>query len=168
MKTVRDDRGNHYLLLKESDEASLVRDPHTGNECYVGNDRLEPVEGVSTMETMARRLSKQIRSLVACVHDDDTLGLVMYLAERGPVSATTLIESTTRCESDLNGQLSTLRAAGIVEATTVGSEPGYRLTDAGATGVEALVEATKSMEASSTGGESTGAESGQSTEPARR
>lgn len=83
MKSVQDDTGKRYLLLKRSEHASLVRDPRNGNECYVQNDRLEDVDE-SPLETAARTVSGPVRTLLTTVHDEATLGLLVELAERGP------------------------------------------------------------------------------------
>src|SRR6056297_2999546 len=105
MKTVRDDDGTYYLLLKRSDEASLVRDPETGNECYVGNDRLEDDDGVSPLELSARAIPESVRRVVRAAHDDRSLGLLVELAERGPLVVRTLLSETEYCERDLHGIL---------------------------------------------------------------
>ncbi|WP_254862560.1 DUF7346 family protein [Halovivax gelatinilyticus] len=129
MKTVRDDRGTEYLLLKRSEEASLVRNPETGTECYVGNDRLEPADGESSLEIAALAVPDPVRSLVTTVHDSQSLGLLCVLDADGPYSIRWLLESTDLCESDLSGMLASLRMNGFVEETTVDGERGYRTTE---------------------------------------
>lgn len=138
MKTVRDDDGTHYLLLKRSDEASLVRDPETGNECYVGNDRLEDADDVSGLETSARAIPEPVRRVVRAAHDDRTLGLLVELAARGPLAVRTLISETTYCESDLSGVLASLTAADLIDEVEVDGERGYRVTEACATALSIL------------------------------
>ncbi|WP_265110505.1 DUF7346 family protein [Halosolutus halophilus] len=128
MKTVRDDTGKRYLLLKESDSASLVRDPETGNECYVQNDRLESIDE-SALETAARTVSTPVRTLLTNVHDDETLGLLVELDERGPLGIRTLLDGYDFCESDLHGRLTVLSAAGLLAETDVAGERGYELTE---------------------------------------
>ncbi|EMA34088.1 DUF7346 family protein [Halobiforma nitratireducens] len=132
MKTVRDDRGNRYLLLKRSESASLVRDPETGDECYVRNDRLEFVDR-SGLETAAATVDEPVRTLLGNVHDEETLGLLIELADRGPLGIRTLLDSYDLCESDLHGRLTVLTAAGLLEETElehgVATERGYRVTD---------------------------------------
>ena len=128
MKTVRDDDGNQYILLKRSGDASLVRDPKTGNDCYVGNDRLEPVEGTSVLETAANAIPEPVRRLLTGVHDERSLGLLVELADRGPLSVRHLIAETDYCESDLHGTLASLTARGLIEETTVVDDRGYALS----------------------------------------
>lgn len=128
MKTVRDDTGKRYLVLKQSDSASLVRDPDTGNECYVQNDRLESVDE-SALETAARTISSPVRMLLTAVHDDETLGLLVELDERGPLGVRTLLDRYDVCESDLHGRLTVLSASGLVAETDVAGERGYELTE---------------------------------------
>ncbi|TMT85959.1 hypothetical protein E2L06_04870 [Haloterrigena sp. H1] len=129
MNTVEDDTGKRYLLLKHSDSASLVRDPETGNECYVQNDRLEPVDGESPLETAARSVGDPVVTLLTAVHDEEALGLLIELADRGPLGVRTLLDAYEFCESDLHGRLTVLAAAGLLEETEIAGERGYQVTD---------------------------------------
>ena len=138
MKSVQDDTGKRYLLLKRSEQASLVRDPQTGNECYVQNDRLEDTTDKSALETAARSVSEPLRTLLTNVHDEETLGLLIELADRGPLGVRTLLDGYDFCESDLHGRLTVLTAAGLLEETEVVGERGYRVTDACRTALETL------------------------------
>ena len=129
MKTVQDDTGKRYLLLKRSEHASLVRDPQNGNECYVQNDRLEDLESESALETAAGCVSDPVKTLLTNVHDETTLGLLVELEERGPLGVRTLLDAYDFCESDLHGRLTVLTAAGLLEETEVAGERGYRVTE---------------------------------------
>ena len=137
MKTVQDDTGKRYLLLKQAEQASLVRDPDSGNECYVQNDRLEPLDE-SPLETAARTVSSPVRTLLTSVHDEATLGLLCELETRGPLAIRTVLSAYDFCESDLNGRLAVLAAADLIEETEVAGERGYELTDTGKTALEAI------------------------------
>lgn len=128
MKTVRDDDGKRYLLVKRAESASLVRDPATGNECYVQNDRLEFLEA-SGLETAAATVDDSVRTLLTTVHDEETLGLLLELETRGPLGVRTLLDRYELCESDLHGRLTVLSTAGLLAETDVGGERGYRVTD---------------------------------------
>ncbi|PCR89844.1 DUF7346 family protein [Natrinema ejinorense] len=129
MKTVEDDTGRRYLLLRRSDNASLVRDPETGNECYVQNDRLEAVDGESALETAAGTVSDPVLTLLTNVHDEETLGLLIELSERGPLGVRTLLDAYQFCESDLHGRLTVLSAAGLLEEADIAGERGYGVTE---------------------------------------
>ena len=135
MKTVHDDTGKRYLLLKRSKRASLVRDPQNGNECYIQNDRLEAVDE-SALETAARTVTEPVRTLLTNVHDEATLGLLVELEDRGPLGIRTLLDTYDFCESDLHGRLTVLSAAGLLETVEVAGERGYRTTDTCATALE--------------------------------
>ncbi|OVE86050.1 DUF7346 family protein [Natronolimnobius baerhuensis] len=137
MKTVQDDTGKRYLLLKQSTQASLVRDPDTGNECYIQNDRLESSDE-STFETLAQTISPAVRTLLTNVHDETTLGILLELEARGPLSVRALLEADTCCESDLHGRLTVLSSADLIDETAVGGERGYRLTEECTTALEAI------------------------------
>jgi hypothetical protein len=138
MRTVRDETGKRYVLLKRSSDASRVRDPETGSERYVENDRLEPVEGTSPLETVAEGVPEPVRRITTAVHDDRSLGLLIDLVDRGPLAVRTLLDADDFCESDLHGLMAEFRAAGLVTETTVAGERGYGATDLARDGVEAL------------------------------
>jgi len=130
MRTVRDRDGSRYVLVKESSESSLVRDPETGECRHVPNADLEPAEGESPLVTASRGLSDPVRELVTTVPDDRALGLLFELDDRGPLGVRTLLASYDLCESDLHGLLAEFRAAGLIAETQVGGERGYGTTDA--------------------------------------
>lgn len=137
MRTVEDDEGRRYLLLKRSRSASLVRDAETGEQRYVPNDELVERDGVDPLEAAAAAVPAPVRRLVSAVREDRGLGLLVVLACE-PRSARALLEATDLCESDLVGLLSELRAAGLVEEQDVDGERGYGLTAAGRGAVDAL------------------------------
>jgi len=143
---VRDNEGTEYQLLKRAETSSLVRDPTTGDTRYLPNDRLELLEELSTHERQALSVHEAVRTLVRVVPDDATLGLVIDIAENGPVATRELLAVSDRCESDLNGQLTLLTATGILEQTTVAGERGYAATTAGEYAVSVLCEDTKPEE----------------------
>lgn len=144
MRTVEDGAGNRYLLLKRSRESSLVRDPVTGEHRHVPTDELSTVGGASPLETAAAGVPDAARRLVRAVHDDRTLGLLVALEAADGLSARALLDAEAYCESDLNGLVSELRAAGLVTPATVDAEAGYRLTDETASVLRALQSATAS------------------------
>ncbi len=137
MRPVRDESGTELLLVKQSDESSLVRDPETGEREYVQNDRLEPVEA-SALATAAGGVPDEVRRVLSAVHDDRSLGLLVELVERGPLAVRTLLAEYDLCESDLHGLLGEFRAAGLVEPREVGGQRGYAATDATERAVRAL------------------------------
>ncbi|THE62932.1 hypothetical protein D8Y22_21000 [Salinadaptatus halalkaliphilus] len=152
MQTVQDDTGRRYLLLKHADHASLVRDPESGNECYIQNDRLESVDE-RPLETAATMIPDSVRSLVTSVHDEHTLGLLVELDARGPLGVRTLLDAYDVCESDLHGQLTVLKASGLLEETDVDGQRGYRTTETCTTALDALADpssGSRSSDASET------------------
>ena len=129
MRTVRDDTGRRYLLVKQSGESSLVRDPETGAEQYVSNDRLSAVEGTSPLATAATAVPGSVRRLLTAVPNDRALGLVVELVDGGPTPVVDLLGAYDLCESDLHGLLSEFRAAGLVEEVEIHGLRGYDATD---------------------------------------
>ena len=129
MRTVRDADGTAYLLLKRSSESSRIRDPKTGEERYVPNAELELVDEASPLSTAAGAVDESVRRLIRAVHDDETLGLLVELVDRGPLAAVTVLDAYDLCESDLHGRLTELQVAGLVDATEVDGRRGYAATD---------------------------------------
>lgn len=136
MRTVETESGEHYLLLKESSDASLVRDPETGEERYVDADRLRDVGGASPLSVAASGVPEPVRRLLTAVHDERSLGLVMELADRGPLPVVDLLGAYELCESDFHGLLSELRAAGLVTEARVAGERAYDATELAREAVE--------------------------------
>ena len=143
MRTVRDEDGDRYLLVKQSADSSRVRDPATGEERYVDNDRLTVVDGTSPLVTAARAVPDGMRRLVLAVRDDRGLGLLVVLADDGPASVRRLLGDFDFCESDLHGLLGEFRAAGLIDEAAVDGERGYALTSRGHLALDALREATE-------------------------
>lgn len=129
MRTVRDADGTAYLLLKRSSESSRIRDPKTGEERYVPNAELELVDEASPLSTAAGAVDEPVRRLIRAVHDDETLGLLVELVDRGPLAAVTVLDAYDLRESDLHGRLTELQVAGLVDATEVDGRRGYAATD---------------------------------------
>lgn len=138
MRTVKTPDGRVYLLLKESEDSSLVRDPRTGDEEFIPNADLEPVDE-APLVTAAGAIPDHVRTLVTATHTERTLGLLVDLHQHGPRSVRGMLETHDLCESDLLGAVTEFRASGLVEETEVAGERGYRLTDDGAAAVEFLL-----------------------------
>ncbi len=129
MRTVRDESGKRYILVKRSSESSLVRDPRDGSQQYVANDRLHAVDGVSPLEAVAGGVSSEVRKLLTGVHDDVGLGLIVDLVDRGPIAVRDMMREYDQCESDLHGRLAELRAADLVKEAHVAGERGYAASE---------------------------------------
>ncbi|WP_135825659.1 DUF7346 family protein [Halorussus ruber] len=140
MRTVRDDTGDIFVLVKESGDSCKVRNPETGEETHRKRDALEPVSGESPLSTAARAVPEPARRILTAAPDDRALGLLVDLRERGPHSVRYLLDATDLCESDLLGLLTEFRAAGLVAETTVMGERGYATTDAADEGLRFLTE----------------------------
>jgi len=127
-RTVEDGDGNRYLLLKQSDESSLVRDLETGETQYLPTATLEPVAGGSPLATAAGELPAGVRTLLVAVPDERALGLLLELDADGPLPVRTLLSASDLCESDLHGLLAEFRAAGLIADSTVAGARGYETT----------------------------------------
>jgi hypothetical protein len=139
MRTVRDEHGDRYLLLKQSGESARVRDPETGEERHLPNDSLVVVDGESPLETASRVVPGAVRTVVNAAHDQRALGLLLEVEERGPVDIRVLLDAYDLCESDLHGLLAEFRAAGLVRELEVAGGRGYETTDEASEGLELLV-----------------------------
>lgn len=138
MRTVHDENGTRLLLIKQSDESSRVRDPETGAERHVQNDRLTEVHEESPLETAAQGVPEPIRNVVTAAHDERSLGLLVELVDDGPLSVVELLDAYELCESDLHGLLAEFRAAGLIEEVDVAGRRGYEATETTARAVERL------------------------------
>lgn len=141
MRTVRDGDGTELFLVKASSDASLVEHPATGDQYYVPNDRLSSVSGPSLLQTAATVLPESPPDALATVHDDRALGLLVELHDRGPLAIRAILDRYDLCESDVHGVTGELRAASLIESTSVGGEPGYELTHAATEALTALFTA---------------------------
>ncbi|WP_423751244.1 DUF7346 family protein [Salinirarus marinus] len=137
MPTVRDDAGNRYILLERSAESSRVRDPATGEERSLANDRLAFADDAA-LDVAASAVDDPIRRAVTAVHTDRALGLLLELVDRGPTSVRELLDAYDLCESDLHGLLTEFRAAGLVTECRVYGERGYEPTDVATVAVDRL------------------------------
>ena len=144
MRTVRDVDGRRYLLLKQSTESVLVRDPESGERRYLPAETVETVEATtdgepaSALSVAADGVAEPVRRTLTAVHDERALGLLVELVDREAVGVRTLLSAYDLCESDLHGLLAEFRAAGLVAETEVGGERGYEPTAVAAAGVRAL------------------------------
>ena len=129
MRTVRDDEGRRYLLVKRSSESSLVRDPDTGEERYVPNADLTVDAEASALSTAAEAVPDPVRRVLTATPNDRALGLLVELADRGPTGVRTLLDAYDLCESDLHGLLAEFRAAGLIDEARVAGERGYEATE---------------------------------------
>jgi hypothetical protein len=140
MRTVRDTEGRRYLLLKSSGDSSRVRDPESGAERYLPNEDLEPVEGTAPLVAAASGVPASVRRVMTAVHDERSLGLLIEVADRGPVTVVELLDAYELCESDLHGLLGEFRAAGLLAETDVGGQRGYEATETARDAVDHLRE----------------------------
>lgn len=136
MRTVEHD-GNRYLLVKQSAESSLVRDPETGEQSYLPNEELTAT-GESPLSVAARAVPDAPRRVLTAVHSKQTLGMLVELDERGPLSVREVLGRYDLCESDIHGTFAELRAAGLVEEATVDGQRGYAITERGTEGLVVL------------------------------
>ncbi|MFQ3320852.1 MAG: hypothetical protein ACI80F_002942 [Natronomonas sp.] len=136
MRTV-EHNGKVYLLVKQSGDSSLVRNPETGEEQYLPNEELT-VSGDSPLAVAAERIPGASRRVLTAVHSEQTLGMLVELDERGPLAVRELLGSYDLCESDLHGVVGELRAAGLVREADVGGERGYAVTDLASEGLAEL------------------------------
>lgn len=137
-RTVEDADGNRYLLIKQSSESSLVREPETGDRRHIPNEELTVLDDVSTVDTVLGSLSGDIVSVVTAVHDERMLALVHELDAEGPMAVRTLLSAYDFCESDLHGMLAELTAGGLISETRVAGERGYETTERASGALDAL------------------------------
>lgn len=128
MRLVEDADGNRLFLLKESEDACLVRDPSTDERRHVPQADLEPAGGDPPLAAAAEAVPATLRTVLTALPDERALGLLLEIDARGPVSVRALLNGYDLCESDLHGLLTEFRAADLVAETRVGGERGYETT----------------------------------------
>jgi hypothetical protein len=129
VQPVRDGDGNRLLLRKESGDSALVYDPESGEERHVERSTLTPIEAPPLESAARAAIEDDLRQLLLAIPNERALGLLLTLADGGPLSVRNLMAETTVCESDLGGLLASLTAAGLIEEADVTGERGYALTD---------------------------------------
>jgi DNA-binding IclR family transcriptional regulator len=67
--------------------------------------------------------------VLSAAHNDRSLGLLVELDTRGPLSVHELLDAYDLCESDLHGLLGEFRAAGLIEEAEVTGRRGYDATE---------------------------------------
>ena len=138
MRTVCDEDGRTFLVIKESGESTLVRDPETGAEEFRPNERLTTVDDESGLAVAAGAVPPAVRRILSATHDDRSLGLLVELVDRDAVAVRDLLADYDLCESDLLGLLTEFRAAGLVEEAPIAGERGYAATALAEEGVDLL------------------------------
>ena len=113
---VEDNNGNHYRLVKASEQSWLVKDIDCGQYRFIDADELHivhmPTRDNAT-DTGRFDAGNPIRE-------------VQQIIEQGPISVVSLLDRTILCESTLHATLWALRSAGTVEECTVDGRRGYR------------------------------------------
>lgn len=140
MRTVENEDGERYLLVKHSSESSLVRDPESGDEHHLPNESFEPVTDTGPLETAASAVPASLRRVLTATHDERALGLLLELDEAGPTDVRVLLDRYELCESDLHGLLAEFRAAGLVAEAEVPGGRGYETTSDASEGLAMLRE----------------------------
>lgn len=121
--------GDRYLLLKRSMSSSLVYDPDSGDRRYLPNHELD-ISDVSGSGGTGESILNRIPDLapLGSIADDATLEILFEIETNGPLPARELLGRIDRCESDLHGIISELRAAELVTEVDLPGGRGYRTT----------------------------------------
>lgn len=83
-----------------------------------------------------------VRGSVSSIRTARGWGLALVVGAASPVTVRALLDTTTECESDLNGLLAELEAGGILERTEVAGERAYELSETGASTLESVWSAS--------------------------
>jgi hypothetical protein len=127
MRTVEDEAGDRYLLLKRSSDAWLVRDPATGTVDHRPADSLSLVDGESPLAIAADAVPEDVRADLDGA-SQRALGLLAEIRRRQPVGVRPLLADYDFCESDVHGLLAEFQAGGLIDETEVAGERGYELS----------------------------------------
>ncbi|MFP4626589.1 MAG: DUF7346 family protein [Natronomonas sp.] len=121
--------GDRYLLLKRSTSSSLVYDPVSGDRRYLPNHELN-ISDVSGHGGSGESFLNRISELgpLGSITNDATLEILFEIETNGPLPARVLLDRFDRCESDLHGIISELRAAELVTEIDLPGGRGYQTT----------------------------------------
>lgn len=128
MRTVRDQSGVHYVLLEAGKSDCLVRAIRSGEATTRPCAELQPVAPETALAAVGID-TDDAEALAVSIRLDRAVGLLIELDAAGPLAVRTLLDRFDVCESDLHGMVTELRAAGLLEPTTVYGERGYRITE---------------------------------------
>lgn len=110
----------HYILQRVVGEDCHVRTLPSGETTTQPAASLSPTDIEAALETVDDSLADER------VGSNAAAGLLLELVVDGPASARGLLDRFDVCESDLHGAASELRAAGLLEPTTVHGQRGYQ------------------------------------------
>jgi len=112
----------YYLLHRALGAECRLRRLLTGETTTLPCESLAPARVEAALAAVGDDLEDQ------AVGSNKAAALLLELALGGPASARELLDRFDVCESDLHGAVSELRAAGLLEQTSVYGERGYRVT----------------------------------------
>jgi hypothetical protein len=124
------DGDRYYILQRVFGDDCHVRTLPSGETTTMLAASLSPADIEAALETVDDGLADER------VGSNAAAGLLLELVVDGPASARGLLDRFDVCESDLHGTVAELRAAGLLEPTTVHGQRGYRAIIDGSQRVE--------------------------------
>ncbi len=119
------DGEQYYVLQRSNGEVCRLRDLSEGTTTARPCSDLTPISPAEFVE--ARDADIDVSG--PREQSERAVALAAELAVAGPTSARALLDRFDACESDIHGATTELRAAGLIEPTTVHGERGYRATE---------------------------------------
>lgn len=129
MRIVRDQTGTHYVVLSATESVCRLREIRSGAEVTRQCESLQPADPAAALAATGVD-ADGVDTVTSAARTSRAIGLLVELDAAGPLAVRTILDRFDVCESDLHGMVTELRAAGLLEPTTVYGERGYRVTDA--------------------------------------
>jgi len=124
MRLVSDGK-RQYVLQRSDGEVCRLRELSEGTITTQPCSALTPVSPDEFVEVRGA----DIDIAGPREQSERAVALAAELAIAGPTSARALLDRFDACESDIHGATTELRAAGLIEQTTVHGERGYRASE---------------------------------------
>lgn len=125
------------MLLEIESNQCRIREVTSGESTWVKRSGISITDDVS-LRRIGEAAPATTRDIESAIGTARGWGLVLVVGAASPVSVRALLDTTTECESDLNGLLTELEVGDILERTDVAGERGYQLTETASNVVETV------------------------------
>lgn len=125
------------MLLETESNRCRIREVTSGESRWVKSAELSITDSVA-LARIGEAAPETPREIESAIRTPRGWGLVLLVGAASPVSVRALLDTTSECESDLNGLLTELEAGDILERTAVAGERGYQLTETASIEVETV------------------------------
>lgn len=130
------------VILEIKSDRCRIREVGSGESRWVARSTLFSLDTPSLHE-IGQVGSDSVGASASAIRTARGWGLVLVVGAASPVTVRALLDTTSECESDLNGLLAELEAGGVLDRTEIAGERAYELSETGASAVESVWSASK-------------------------